>query len=156
MFDGTLYGRCGRNASRCGSRSTPERGVFSSEYIPFVKRGVRFTFTQAFCETRSALSLQVLNYAVKLALRQPNDTRVQSLASFVLEMARFDLSHDLRDRARFMTAMLGLATADEGVDEAALLALNAKADQVRACIKVRTNILPKERCSPRHARMAIK
>lgn len=75
---------------------------------------------------------QVLNFAVKLALRQPEDTRVQSLASFVLEMARFDLSHDLRDRARFMTAMLGLATADEGVDEAALLALNAKAGQVRS------------------------
>lgn len=81
--------------------------------------------------------LQVLNFAVKLALRQPEDTRVQSLASFVLEMARFDLSHDLRDRARFMTAMLGLATADEGVDEAALLALNAKAGQVRSgCVWV--------------------
>lgn len=76
-------------------------------------------------------SLQVLNFAVKLALRSPEDQHVQSLASFVLEMARFDLSHDLRDRARFMTAMLGLATADEGVDEPALLALNAKADQVR-------------------------
>lgn len=67
---------------------------------------------------------------MRLALRRPDDTRVQSLASFVLEMARFDLSHDLRDRARFMTAMLGLATADEGVDEAALLALHAKAGQV--------------------------
>lgn len=75
---------------------------------------------------------QVLNFAVKLALRKPDDKQVQSLASFVLEMARFDLSHDLRDRARFMTAMLGLATADEGVNEAALLALNAKAGQVRA------------------------
>lgn len=29
-----------------------------------------------------------------------------------------------------MTAMLGLATGDQGVDEAALLALNAKADKV--------------------------
>lgn len=74
--------------------------------------------------------LQVLNFAVKLALRQPEDTRVDSLAKYVLEMARFDLSHDLRDRARLMTAMLGLATADEGVDEAALLALNAKAGEV--------------------------
>lgn len=77
--------------------------------------------------------VQVLNFAVKLALRRPDDARVQSLASFVLEMARFDLSHDLRDRARLMTAMLGLATADEGVDEAALLALNAKAGQVSRC-----------------------
>lgn len=74
--------------------------------------------------------MQVLNFAVKLALRKPDDKQVQSLASFVLEMARFDLSHDLRDRARFMTAMLGLATADEGVNEAALLALNGKADKV--------------------------
>lgn len=75
--------------------------------------------------------VQVLNFAVKLALRQPEDTRVDSLAKYVLEMARFDLSHDLRDRARFMTAVLGLATADEGVDEAALLALNAKGGEVR-------------------------
>lgn len=79
------------------------------------------------------MRLQVLTFAVKLALRRPDDVRVQSLASFVLEMARFDLSLDLRDRARFMTAMLGLATADEGVDEAALLALNAKAGQVSRC-----------------------
>lgn len=77
---------------------------------------------------------------MKLAVRQPDDARVQSLASFVLEMARFDLSHDLRDRARFMTAMLGLATADEGVDEAALLALNAKAGQVCAVRKSRVKV----------------
>lgn len=71
---------------------------------------------------------------------------MQSLASFVLEMARFDLSHDLRDRARFMTAMLGLATADEGVDEAALLALHAKAGQVRTCVGVHSMCFRYEEC----------
>ncbi len=84
--------------------------------------------------------MQVLNFAVKLALRQPEDTRVESLAKYVLEMARFDLSHDLRDRARFMTAMLGLATADEGVDEAALLALNAKAGEVRVLRRLHVKV----------------
>lgn len=71
---------------------------------------------------------------------------MQSLASFVLEMARFDLSHDLRDRARFMTAMLGLATADEGVDEAALLALHAKAGQVRTYNRAHSMCFRYEQC----------
>ncbi|CAM9735029.1 unnamed protein product, partial [Hapterophycus canaliculatus] len=99
-------------------------------HIAGVATDVLRVLAKAFPELEEEVKMQVLTFAVKLALRQPDDVRVQSLASFVLEMARFDLSHDLRDRARFMTAMLGLATADEGVDEAALLALNAKAGQV--------------------------
>ncbi|CAM9465489.1 unnamed protein product [Scytosiphon promiscuus] len=100
------------------------------QHIAGVATDVLRVLAKAFPELEEEVKMQVLNFAVKLALRQPEDTRVQSLASFVLEMARFDLSHDLRDRARLMTAMLGLATADEGVDETALLALNAKAGQV--------------------------
>eukprot|EP00903_Cladosiphon_okamuranus_P010648 g10069.t1 len=100
------------------------------QHISAVATDVLRVLAKAFPELEEEVKIQVLNFAVKLALRQPEDTKVQSLASFVLEMARFDLSHDLRDRARFMTSMLGLATADEGVDEAALLALNAKAGQV--------------------------
>ncbi|CAM9119436.1 unnamed protein product [Ectocarpus sp. 13 AM-2016] len=100
------------------------------QHIAGVAPDVLRVLAKAFPELEEEVKMQVLNFSVKLALRQAEDTRVQSLASFVLEMARFDLSHDLRDRARFMTAMLGLATADEGVDEAALLALHAKAGQV--------------------------
>ncbi|CAB1099698.1 unnamed protein product [Ectocarpus sp. CCAP 1310/34] len=100
------------------------------QHISGVAPDVLRVLAKAFPELEEEVKMQVLNFSVKLALRQAEDTRVQSLASFVLEMARFDLSHDLRDRARFMTAMLGLATADEGVDEASLLALHAKAGQV--------------------------
>ncbi|CAM9094981.1 unnamed protein product, partial [Ectocarpus fasciculatus] len=100
------------------------------QHISAVAPDVLRVLAKSFPELEEEVKMQVLNFSVKLALRQADDTRVQSLASFVLEMARFDLSHDLRDRARFMTAMLGLATADEGVDEAALLALHAKAGQV--------------------------
>ncbi|CAM9291460.1 unnamed protein product [Discosporangium mesarthrocarpum] len=86
--------------------------------------------SKTFPELEEEVKMQVLNFAVKIALHMPSIEHVQSLAAFVLEMARFDLSHDLRDRARFMTAMLGLASAEDGVDERALLALNAKASQV--------------------------
>ncbi len=39
------------------------------------------------------------------------------LMAFVLELSRFDTDHDLRDRARFLTALMGLSDGDgqEGV-----------------------------------------
>ena len=33
--------------------------------------------------------------------------------TYVLEMSRYDMDTDLRDRARFMTAMMGLAPSSE-------------------------------------------
>jgi len=48
-----------------------------------------------------------------LGLKVPDDENVQSLSTFVLEMARYDVDTDLRDRSRFMTAMMGLAPSSE-------------------------------------------
>ena len=48
-----------------------------------------------------------MNLAIKLSLRLPEDENVQSLMTYVLEMARYDMDTDLRDRSRFMTAMMG-------------------------------------------------
>lgn len=74
--------------------------------------------------------MQIMNLAIKLALQYPDDEKVQSLMTYVLEMSRYDLNTDLRDRARFMTTMMGLAPAVEGengeestVDEDALAEL---------------------------------
>ena len=71
---------------------------------------------------------QIMNLAIKLSLHFPDDERIQSLMTYVLELARYDTDTDLRDRARFMTAMVGLAPSSEGdgqtkVDEAALAEL---------------------------------
>ncbi|CAM9328022.1 unnamed protein product, partial [Laminaria digitata] len=118
------------------------------QHISGVATDVLRVLAKALPELEEEVKMQVLNFAVKLALRRPDDARVQSLASFVLEMARFDLSHDLRDRARFMTAMLGLATADEGVDEEALLALNAKSGQVLLKRRLPPNARPAEAGKP--------
>ena len=46
------------------------------------------------------------------------DENVQSLATYVLEMARYDTDTDLRDRSRFMTAMMGLAPSNEANESA--------------------------------------
>ena len=59
---------------------------------------------------------QIMNLAVKQSLQYPSDERVQSLMTYVLELSRYDTDTDLRDRARFMTALMGLS-ASSGNDE---------------------------------------
>eukprot|EP01035_Chromulina_nebulosa_P018023 gene18023-23664_t len=62
--------------------------------------------------------LQILNYAVKLALRFPDDDTIQNLMTYVLEMSRYDVDTDLRDRSRLMTALMGLAPTSESNENA--------------------------------------
>jgi AP-3 complex subunit beta len=57
--------------------------------------------------------MQIMNLAIKMGLKSPDDENVQALSTYVLEMARYDLDTDLRDRSRFMTAMMGLAPSSE-------------------------------------------
>lgn len=59
-----------------------------------------------FVDEEADARAQIANFAVKLALRLPQHERVQLLATHVLELARYDLDTDLRDRARFLTAMM--------------------------------------------------
>lgn len=88
-----------------------------------------------FVQECTATKTQILNLAIKLAVQLPEDENVQLLMTYVLEMARYDLDTDLRDRSRFMTAMMGLAPSSEGdetaaapaVDEDALSELNEHA-----------------------------
>ena len=77
-----------------------------------------------FADEATETKTQIANFALKLSLRLPDDDKVQSLMTYVLEMARYDVDVDLRDRSRFMTAMMGLAPSSGGeeavVDEDAL------------------------------------
>lgn len=75
---------------------------------------------KGFALEHTATKMQTLNLAVKQSLRLPDDEKVQALATYVLEMARYDLDTDLRDRARFLTALLGLAPAAEDGSEVAV------------------------------------
>ena len=102
-----------------------------SKVAPDILRLLAIGFTNEVTETK----MQILNFAIKLSLRLPDDGNVQSLMTYVLEMARYDLDTDLRDRSRFMTALMGLAPSNdnegavgvEAVDEEALEELSEHA-----------------------------
>lgn len=96
---------------------------------------------QGYVEESNETKMQIMNFAIKLALQQTEDENVQALMTYVLEMSRYDTNTDLRDRARFMTAIMGLAPANENedgsegnsdnhVDEEALSDLNEHAKAI--------------------------
>merc|ERR1719409_11689 len=69
---------------------------------------------------------QILNLAVKSATAYPSNSDLDSLLRYILELARFDTDHDLRDRGRYLTATLGLSVpGSESTDETALAQLKA-------------------------------
>ncbi|CAI5718546.1 unnamed protein product [Peronospora destructor] len=50
--------------------------------------------------------LQLLNLAVKLGLREPHKRTIQLLLQYVIELCKFDMDYDVRDRARLIRAAL--------------------------------------------------
>jgi len=101
-----------------------------AKVAPDVLRILAAGFMDESTETKT----QILNLAIKQALLLPDDDNVQALMQYVLELARYDLDTDLRDRSRFMTALMGLAPSNESegaeapvIDEEALGELNEHA-----------------------------
>ncbi len=100
----------------------------------------------------SPVKLQIINLAVKLVLHMHHASpAVESLASYVLEKCSFDSEHDVRDRARFLIALLGMcasASAEgEEIDPAALIALRARAPSI---------VLPEINIENRHDSKGLK
>mmetsp|Transcript_7924 Transcript_7924/g.17269 ORF Transcript_7924/g.17269 Transcript_7924/m.17269 type:complete len:1163 (-) Transcript_7924:567-4055(-) len=83
-----------------------------------------------FADESTEAKVQILNLAIKQSLHFPSDDGIQQLMTYVLEMSRYDVDTDLRDRSRFMTAMMGLAPSNEtegsvqNVDDDALAELS--------------------------------
>ncbi|KAJ4460130.1 Adaptor protein complex 3 (AP-3); beta subunit [Paratrimastix pyriformis] len=59
---------------------------------------------KGFCEEATEVKMQILNLAVKLYLDQPDKTGL--LLQHALNLARYDMAFDLRDRARFFRALI--------------------------------------------------
>ncbi len=83
----------------------------------------------------SPVKLQIMNLAAKLVLHMhPASQPVESLVSYVLEKCSFDSVQDVRDRARFLIALLGMCASvsaeGEEIDSAALIALRARAHSI--------------------------
>jgi hypothetical protein len=101
-----------------------------------------------FIDEATETKTQILNFAIKMALKLPDDDLVQSLMTYVLEMSRYDMDTDLRDRSRLMTALMGLAPSAEGedgeggnsaaaaVDEYALEQLTERAKEIMLAAKL--------------------
>jgi AP-3 complex subunit beta len=73
----------------------------------------KFNSAGGFPEESTETKIQIMNLAIKMGLTYPEDENVQGLSTYILEMARYDLDTDLRDRSRFMTALMGLAPSSE-------------------------------------------
>ncbi len=81
----------------------------------------------------SSVKLQIMNFAAKLVLHMhPASQPVESLVSHVLEKCSFDSEPDVRDRARFLVALLGMCASAEGgeIDSAALVSLRSRAPSI--------------------------
>lgn len=112
------------------------------ESIGKVSSDILRILTSGFINEATVAKLQILNYAVKLALRFPDDDTIQNLMTYVLEMSRYDVDTDLRDRSKFMTALMGLAPQSNDdsdsntIDEASLEELANHAKKIMLASKL--------------------
>ena len=58
------------------------------------------------------MKLQIVNLAAKLVVTNPKQTRL--LSQYVMNMARYDVNYDVRDRARFLRQLI---TTENNADE---------------------------------------
>ena len=93
-----------------------------SDLLPDAVRLLASRFSGEVVEVKQ----QILNLSVKAATAYPSNSDLDSLLRYILELARFDTDHDLRDRGRYLTATLGLSVpGSETTDETALAQLKA-------------------------------
>lgn len=59
-----------------------------------------------FSDESTAVRLQLLNLAVKLGLRESQSRTIQLLLQYVIELCKFDIDYDIRDRTRLVRAAL--------------------------------------------------
>lgn len=97
------------------------------ESVPKLSGDVLRILASEYITESTETKMQIMNLAIKLALHLPENEHIQSLMTYVLEMSRYDTNTDLRDRARFMTAIMGLAPAEDQDDDPATVAANEAA-----------------------------
>jgi AP-3 complex subunit beta len=75
-----------------------------SERMPKLAPDVLRKMAKSFPNEENIVKMQVLNLAAKLSLTNPKQTKL--LCQYVLNMAKYDLNYDIRDRARFLRTLL--------------------------------------------------
>jgi len=72
--------------------------------IPLIAPDVLRKLAKSFCAETEEVKVQVLNLSVKLCLTNPKQTKL--LTQYVLNLAKYDMNYDIRDRARYIRAFL--------------------------------------------------
>ncbi|KAI9590692.1 AP-3 complex subunit beta-2 [Glossina fuscipes] len=71
-----------------------------NDKVPKIAPDVLRKMAKTFVDEEDPVKLQVLNLAVKLYLKNPQQTSL--LCQYVFTLARYDVNYDIRDRARFL------------------------------------------------------
>lgn len=80
---------------------------------PDVLRKAAKTFTTE----ADVAKLQIMNLGAKLTSLYPTDYTLNLLFQYILNLARYDLNYDIRDRARFFRGLILLDGKKESIDE---------------------------------------
>ncbi|KAH9118372.1 hypothetical protein LEN26_012131 [Aphanomyces euteiches] len=83
-------------------------GEFAAEEA--ISREALRCMCSTFPDEAAEVKMQLLNLAVKLALKTPDHAKVQLCLQYVVELSKFDLDYDIRDRARLVRAALNQST----------------------------------------------
>lgn len=75
-----------------------------SDRVPKIAPDVLRKMAKTFCDEENMVKLQIINLAVKLLVTNPK--QVTALTQYVLNLAKYDQNYDIRDRARFLRALL--------------------------------------------------
>ena len=116
-------------------------GEYHSVFIDIAQDILRLLALE-FVNEEACVKKEILVLAIKCSMRCPEDQGVEELMTYVLELSRYDASTDVRDMARLMTAVCGLASGDDGsVDPEALENLAERASRIMLAQKVPPKVL---------------
>lgn len=74
---------------------------------------------KTFANEDDAVKLQIINLAAKLLVLNPEHHTILLLFQYVMTLARYDLSYDIRDRARYLKGLVGLYDKNGNVKDGA-------------------------------------
>ncbi|XP_059607688.1 AP-3 complex subunit beta-2 [Phlebotomus argentipes] len=77
-----------------------------NEYVKNIAPDVLRKIAETFTSEENSVKLQILTMSVKLYATNPEQTRL--LTKYIFELARYDQNYDVRDRARFLKALVGI------------------------------------------------
>ncbi|XP_055691768.1 AP-3 complex subunit beta-2 [Lutzomyia longipalpis] len=77
-----------------------------NEYVKNIAPDVLRKIAETFVNEENSVKLQILTMSVKLYATNPEQTRL--LTKYIFELARYDQNYDVRDRARFLKALVGI------------------------------------------------